>query len=96
MSVLKQEKTSERNGPRLLTGGTLVLRRAPFAAITRQCPQKKRVSKFDEQSRYVIETKGPGKRTKPNKANGVGGKACKASCQTDSSNRPDLATAQDV
>jgi hypothetical protein len=39
--------------------------------------QKKRVSNFDEQSRYVIETKGSGKRTKPNKANLVGGKDCK-------------------
>ena len=30
--------------------------------------RKKRVSKFDEQSHYAIENKGPGLRTKPNKA----------------------------
>ena len=29
--------------------------------------RKKRVSNFDEQSHYVVETKGPRKRTKPNK-----------------------------
>ena len=52
------------NGP-----GTPVLRREPFAASTRRCPQKKRVSIFDERSRYVIENKGSAKRTKPNEAN---------------------------
>ena len=35
---------------------------------------KKRVSKFDERTHYVIENKGSGKRTKPNEANFVGGK----------------------
>ena len=45
-----------------ITGGTPVLRRAPFGG------RKKRVSIFDEQSHYVIENKGSEKRTKPNKA----------------------------
>jgi hypothetical protein len=38
------------------------------AGRTMAKPQKKRVSKFDEQSHYVIENKRSEKRTKPNKA----------------------------
>jgi len=56
----------------IFTGGTPVVRRAPFEG------HKKRVSIFDEQSHYVIENKGSGKRTKPNKANFVGGKPLQA------------------
>ena len=43
---------------------------------------KKRVSKFDERSHYVIENKGSGKRTKPNEANFAGGKTLPA-CSAD-------------
>jgi len=39
------------------------------ARLGRGRPQKKKLSKFGEQSHYVVENKGPAKRTKPNKAN---------------------------
>ena len=49
---------------------------------------KKRVSKFDQQSHYVIENKGSGKRTKPNEANFVGGKPLRAGSPDCSSKVP--------
>ena len=49
------------------------------AACTRWRGSKKRVSNFDERSHYVIENKRSGKRTKPNKADCVGGKTVRCS-----------------
>ena len=39
-----------------------------FRGLVGRKLRKKRVSNFDEQSRYVIENKGSAKQTKPNKA----------------------------
>ena len=44
-------------------------RDARGTAVALRGTRKKRVSKFDERSHYVIENKGSAKRTKPNKAN---------------------------
>ena len=77
MPLLKRQNASERNGPHLLAGGKPALRWHPSQPSQDDVRRKKRVSKFDEQSHYVIENKESGLRTKPNKANIVGGKACK-------------------
>jgi hypothetical protein len=53
-------------------------RKRKLRTLVRGCAgwqgRKKRVSIFDEQSRYIIENKGPRLRTKPTKANFAGGK----------------------